>query len=288
MTGHGQSQLQVEGYSVDCEIRAVNNRYLKCHIYWPDQFSRFEVPIQNLVRKYAKRGTITLTFRYQANNGTVQYSLNKSQLQNYLTEVREFDPTFFERVQSEAFLGLPGVVSESDQGTEDVDSLWPMFEQVTEDALRSLMEMRANEGAVMARDLLSQIETIEANLADIGNRSPRVVEDYARRLLEKINEWLQPYSAQISNSDIIREVGLFADRSDISEEIVRLGSHIKQFRDGLDSSRADGRKLEFVTQEILRETNTIGSKANDSEIGRHVVEIKTAIERIREMVQNIE
>ena len=152
----------------------------------------------------------------------------------------------------------------------------------------NLREMRAQEGRVMLQDLEQNCDAIVDASHEIQKLAPRVVENYSKKLTDRINQMLKAYEVSISPSDVVREVGMFAERVDISEEIVRLGSHIKQFREVMSSAESNGRKLDFLTQELLRETNTIGSKANDSEIAARVVEIKTCIERIREMVQNVE
>ena len=148
--------------------------------------------------------------------------------------------------------------------------------------------MRAAEGQTMGQDMLHNIESIAAQLTLIEQRIPQVVADYTSRLQERIAKLLAPHETGIEPSEIAREVALFAERSDISEEVVRLRSHIEQFGETMQAEDGIGRRLEFVSQEMFRETNTIGSKANDTEISKHVIEIKAAIERIREMVQNIE
>jgi uncharacterized protein (TIGR00255 family) len=148
--------------------------------------------------------------------------------------------------------------------------------------------MRAEEGAAMAADLHANCQAITRSLDSVDDRAPLVVEAYGRRLTERLNKLLDQYPVSIDPADVVREVGIFADRSDISEEIVRLRSHLRQFDSTACGEESNGRKLEFLIQEMLRETNTIGSKANDAEIARHVVEIKTAIERMREMIQNVE
>lgn len=140
----------------------------------------------------------------------------------------------------------------------------------------------------MAADLTANLETIGAALDEVEGRAPGVVDAYRMRLNERIGRVLAELNATLEPSDILKEVSLFADRSDISEEIVRLRSHLDQFREIMGSAEPSGRKLDFLTQEMVREGNTIGSKANDVEIARHVIEIKAAVERIREMIQNVE
>ncbi len=140
----------------------------------------------------------------------------------------------------------------------------------------------------MEKDLRANCQVIHSELEQIRRRSPEIIKAYQTRLQERLNQLLEPYDVQIEPSDIVKEVGLFADRLDVSEEIVRLSSHLEQFEQILGSDESAGRKLDFLIQEMLRETNTIGSKASDAQTARHVVQIKTNIERLREMVQNIE
>jgi uncharacterized protein (TIGR00255 family) len=152
----------------------------------------------------------------------------------------------------------------------------------------SMAAMRAEEGKAMAADLAANAAAIARELNAIEARAPGVAETYRGRLSERLTKTLSEFQITLDPNDLIREVSIFAERSDISEEIVRLRSHLEQFAATLDLPESSGRKLEFLTQEMFRETNTIGSKANDVEISRHVIEIKAAIERIREMIQNVE
>jgi uncharacterized protein (TIGR00255 family) len=169
-----------------------------------------------------------------------------------------------------------------------VEHDWPVIEEALRDALDHLQQMRAREGEAMAADMLANHAVIVAEVDAIQGRAPVVVEAYAQRLRDRLNALLAEHEVRVEPADIVREVGIFAERSDIAEEIVRLRSHLEQFDQIMRSGDSVGRKLEFITQEMFRETNTIGSKANDADIARHVVEIKAAIERMREMIQNVE
>jgi len=170
----------------------------------------------------------------------------------------------------------------------NVESDWPLVEQALKTALSNLDSMRTDEGKAMGVDLVENCGTISRELEAITARAPQVVEAYRTRLTERVNKLLAEYDVRLEPSDVIREVGLFAERSDISEELVRLRSHVEQFSSVMSLAQSSGRKLDFLTQEMFREANTIGSKANNAEIARHVVEIKAAIERMREMIQNVE
>jgi uncharacterized protein (TIGR00255 family) len=169
-----------------------------------------------------------------------------------------------------------------------IEAQWPVIEGVLAEALLKLAKMRQEEGAAMAADLTANARAIAADLSAVERRAPQVVEAYRARLLDRLKGLLADLGVQIQPADVVREVGIFAERSDISEEIVRLKSHLEQFATVMAERDSQGRKLDFVIQEMFRETNTIGSKANDAEIARHVIEMKTAIERMREMIQNVE
>jgi uncharacterized protein (TIGR00255 family) len=183
---------------------------------------------------------------------------------------------------------LPGVIDEksSDLVAAEVD--WPKIKRTLETALAHLDTMRQEEGRAMSADLSANCRNIAAELKKIAARAPAVVENYRARLEERVRKALEEHEVTLSAADLVREVAIFADRSDISEEIVRLESHLDQFDRIMTSEDGAGRKLEFLIQEMFREVNTIGSKSNDVEIARHVIEIKTAIERLREMIQNVE
>ena len=179
-------------------------------------------------------------------------------------------------------------MTEKARETNLAEETWPILQEVLAEAVNSLDRMRRDEGTAMANDLSQNCQQIAVALGHIERRAPVVVEAYRARLTDKLNSLLKEFGTEIQPADIVRETGIFADRSDIAEETVRLRSHLEQFQATLQASESNGRKLDFLTQEMFRETNTIGSKANDAEIAGHVIEMKTVIERIREMVQNVE
>jgi uncharacterized protein (TIGR00255 family) len=169
-----------------------------------------------------------------------------------------------------------------------LEAEWPVVERVLAQALNKLQAMRQEEGRAMARELLALRDHIGAELAQVRSRAPQVSVAFRDRLLERVRGLLAELDVQIDRTDLIKEVSVFAERSDIAEEVVRLASHLDQFQDVVNEPESAGRKLEFLTQEMFREANTIGSKASDVDISRHVVEIKAALERVRELVQNVE
>jgi uncharacterized protein (TIGR00255 family) len=185
-------------------------------------------------------------------------------------------------------LSLPGAVDETSVGNYDPHGDWPLIEPVVAAALGATAKMRAEEGVALAADLAHNGRLILEMLDAITKRSPEVTQSYQSRLKQRVEQALSELNVTVEPADLLREVSLFADRSDVSEEIVRLRSHLQQYEAALMLPESSGRKLEFIAQEMGREINTIGSKANDAEISRLVVEIKTALERIREQIQNVE
>jgi uncharacterized protein (TIGR00255 family) len=218
------------------------------------------------------------------------YRLNEAVLAGYLRQLEQIrrQSQLDGPLQLEQLLGLPGVVDERSAFPLDADAIWPVVELAIRQALDGLARMRQEEGRAMASDLAENCRAIAVELEAVERLAPRVVESYRQRLTEKLSKLLDEYSVTVQVGDVVREVGLFAERSDISEELVRLRSHLEQFVSIMAAGESNGRKLEFVTQEMFREANTIGSKSNDAEIARHVIEIKSGIERIREMIQNVE
>jgi uncharacterized protein (TIGR00255 family) len=185
-------------------------------------------------------------------------------------------------------LALPGVVDEPGQSSLRLEDDWPVIEPVLKQALDRLQTMRQGEGRAMALELLQQRDLIARQLESVRQRIPHVVTTFRDRLFERVKTLLAELDVKIDRNDLIKEVSIFSERGDIAEEVVRLASHLDQFQGIVNEPESAGRKLEFLTQEMFREANTMGSKASDVEISRHVVEIKSALEKIREMVQNVE
>jgi uncharacterized protein (TIGR00255 family) len=187
-----------------------------------------------------------------------------------------------------SLLSLPGVVADGDSSTSDPREDWPLIESSLREALKKLGEFRAVEGASMEQDLQQNLRTISSELEKIAARAPQIVRDFRDKLRDRVAELLRNGEATVEPNDLIREVSIYAERCDISEEILRLRSHLDQFQSFIRQSQSAGRKLDFLTQEMVREVNTIGSKANNAEVAHSVVEIKAAVERMREVLQNVE
>jgi len=293
MTGYGEAHYQGEPANVSIELRALNNRYLKVSVRAPEPYNLLEPDLEKIVRRQIRRGTIQLTVRCLRQHQVQDFQINTTALRSYLGQLRMLRDELKIRDGSDEVLlahalSLPGVAAEPGMASFNSDKEWPVFERVLEEALSRLQIMRQEEGKAMAQEFLQHHSLIASELEKIKARIPSVVEIYRDRLQERVQALLAELDIAIERSDLIKEVSIFAERSDVTEEVVRLASHLEQFKRSLDESESPGRKLEFLTQEMLREANTIGSKASDVVISRHVVEIKGILEKMRELVQNVE
>jgi len=289
MTGQGDAMCERDGITVTVEIRAVNGRYFKLNVRGSEGCSSLEPRVDGLVRKSIRRGSVTVNFQVHQQISPDDFRLNTNVLKGYRQQLEQLYKQLHiaEPVHTESLLSLPGVAEESSAG-RNAEQIWPLLQESLKTAVANMMKMRGEEGQAMADDLRQNCEAIATELESIGERTPLVVEAYRDRLQERVNQLLQKVDVSVDSSDLLREVAVYAERCDISEEVVRLRCHIEQFLAIMEQKESSGRKLEFLSQEMFREANTIGSKANDAEIAAHVIEIKTCIERIREMIQNVE
>ncbi len=289
MTGFGQGQLKHQQLAVHVEVRSVNNRYFKLHLRTQNGYNLLETEIENYLRQHVRRGTVTVYLQVRRTVQPDQFRLNATALNAYRDQLLllrrqwELPP----RVEPEALLALPGVVDEA-LLEHDVHADWPLVQQALQQAVDQLQQMRRREGEAMARELEQHCRNIRQLVQQIAERARHVAPEYRQRLLERVRGVLEELDVQLDSADVLREVSLFAERADISEEIVRLESHLEQFLRTMQAGGSVGRKLDFITQEMLREVNTIGAKANDSRIAHLMVETKAEVERIRELVQNVE
>ncbi len=290
MTGFGEAQRQQAPLAVAVEVRTINSKYFKLSVRSGEGYSLLEPQIEAVVRQHIKRGTVQVSLRVNRARQADDYRLNSTALESYRAQVQSLQTkwSIAEPVGVAPLLLLPGVVEEERQDSSKLMEDWPLIEKTLEAALQSMAHMRIEEGRAMRTDLAANCAAMTRELDGIEGRAPLVVEGYRTRLSERLTKIFAEHQVTLEAADIIREVSVYAERSDISEETVRLRSHLEQFATIMDHDESSGRKLEFLTQEMFRETNTIGSKANDVQIAMHVIEIKTAIERIREMIQNVE
>jgi uncharacterized protein (TIGR00255 family) len=290
MTGFGEARRQEEDIAVAIELRTVNNRYFKLSLRISEGYSSLEPQIETAVRQQVKRGTVSANVRIDRRALPEENLLNLDVLHSYRKQIELYqaDRQLPRGVAVEHLLSLPGVVREPDAATDYAESVWGILQATLENALERLSEFRAEEGRAMAEDMAANCKLLGAELDNVSARAPMLVENYRNRLHERVASLLEEYQVTLQPADLIREISIFAERSDISEEIVRLRSHLEQFGSIMSAHESAGRKLEFLIQEMFREVNTIGSKSSDVEIARSVIEMKTAIERLREMIQNVE
>lgn len=290
MTGQGAGSASDPLGTVTVELRSVNQRGLRLTAKLYDSLAPLEPALEQLIRHHIKRGSLQITARYQPSAAVGGGTIHADVVADYARQLQAIDQRLGggHRIDLVGLLQLPGAVSRQAEQIADTQQLWPLLEQATLAALTGLDRMRADEGAAMADQLLADVALIDQQLTVIVQRAPQVVDQYRERLEGRVQRFLTDRGLEFETIDLLREVQLFADRSDIAEEITRLASHLRMFRDVLGGEPSSGRKLDFIIQEMFRETNTIGSKAGDSEIAAAVVEIKCAIERMRELAQNLE
>ncbi|MFZ5833167.1 MAG: YicC/YloC family endoribonuclease [Planctomycetota bacterium] len=290
MTGFGEAHTQRDGLAVGVEVRTINSRFFKLSTRLSEGYGLLEPHIEGLVRKAIRRGTVQVNVRLDRTRSADDFQINATVLERYRRQIDRLQQQWNlnNEVPLSSMLQLPGVVDEGAAAFHDALEDWPAVSDTVRSALDNLGSMRVNEGLAMAQDLERNCRTVGECLKQIRLRAPCVVEEYRARLEERLRKILAEFQITLDPADVIREVSLMADRADISEEIVRLESHVEQFLAIMELPESSGRKLEFLTQEMFREANTIGSKSSDVEIARSVIEIKTAIERIREMIQNVE
>lgn len=303
MTGFGDAQLERPGFALSLEIRTLNSRYFKAGLRLPDFLGFLESDIEKWLRRRISRGTVNYTLKVRQTGEYLAQEVDVPALRGYLRQLAAVQaagsgPGTVPGAGGEAglrytvdlatLLTLPGVCRPREDEVADPEQWRAPTEELTERALERLMTMRRTEGAAVWGDLEKQCRLLLENLEAVTRRAPGVVADYGGRLRERINMLLSAASLSLGQDALIREVAVFAERCDISEELTRLRGHVEQFLAAGRTEEAAGRKLEFLSQEMLRETNTIGSKANDAEILRRIVEMKGAVDRIKEQVQNVE
>ncbi len=289
MTGHGDASGENDRLTVSAEVRSVNNRHLKVNVRCPDAYLSLESNVEKLVRKKVARGTLSVSLRVRQLNEQRAAKIDQAAVRQYWTQLTDIADELGINPPSEVtpLLSLPGIIQEDFERKVN-ESDWPLFEKIILEALRNFEEFRAEEGRSMLDELESLAGTVESSLEKVTQHAPAVVTDYRDRLINRVNDLLSDSAVKLESNDLIRETSVFADRCDITEEITRLRSHLQQYHTLLSSDEAAGRKLDFLGQEMFREVNTIGSKANNVNIAHLVVEMKAAIEKMREIIQNIE
>jgi uncharacterized protein (TIGR00255 family) len=288
MTGFGQGEAADAGYAVQVEIKSVNHRYLDLFFRIPKQYSQLEETLRTVITGRLARGRVEVTLSVEEFGDQERIvQINNALLKGYLQALRTIQSELGseDKIQLSDILVLPGLL-EVDEPPLDWDNLQQLVAQAANAALDGLEAMREAEGRRLCADLEEKLLQVEKLRADVAGIAPQVVVDYRKRLRERLGELLD--GTTLTEERFLGEVAIFADRCSIDEELVRLASHIQEFKETLKSHASVGRKLDFLIQEMNREVNTIGSKANNVHIAASVVSIKSELEKIREQVQNIE
>ncbi|WP_303813778.1 YicC/YloC family endoribonuclease [Selenomonas ruminantium] len=287
MTGFGAATVENDDYKVTVELKAVNQRFLEMNFHMPRQFGQWEESLRQLIRQAAARGKVDIFVNYvdkRESKSTIR--VDKGLALAYQSAMNELSDTLhLPRPDSAVmFAGFPDVL-QVEQSAE-LDGLQPVLEDAQQQALKAFDDMRQREGAHIAEDFEQRLVKLEGMRQQLITLAPAIVEERRQHLQEVLAEALA--GKDFDETRIIQETALFADRVNYTEEVVRLESHIAQFRQIMAAGEPSGRKLDFLIQEFNRETNTIGSKANSKDAAQLVVDMKSEIEKIREQVQNIE
>ena len=290
MTGFGRAEVENDSYRILVELKSVNHRYLDLSLKMPRRFNCFEVRIRQLLKEYIERGKVDVYISYDDYTGaTKKLIYNKELAEEYVGFIRTMEQQFGLKndLNASALARFPDVLIMED-GSDTDEMLWEIAEPAVRRAAESFIDERKREGAHLKADLINKLNQIDAWVDELVSMSPSIVEDYRKRLYEKIKETLNDSSIAADEGRIITEVTIYSDKICTDEEMVRLKSHIAAVRDKLEAGGSCGRELDFIAQEMNREANTTLSKANNLKKADVAIALKTEIEKIREQVQNIE
>lgn len=290
MTGYGRAESAFEGKRLIIELKSLNHRFLEIFIRLPNTLSFLELEVKKKIGDRMSRGRVEANIRMESEQGTLpepELELNRPLVRRYydiFTQIKQ-ELNLKDEITLAMLAGIKDAVLPVEKGVDPAET-WRRLEGPLEEAIASLTLMRQKEGESLYNDLTARAAVISETMEAVKTRAPQVVTEYRKRLEERIRELTSDIA--VDEARLAQEVAIMAERSDITEEIVRFGSHMDQFQEMLKSDEPVGRKLDFLLQEMNREINTIGAKTGDIEISRSVVEVKSELSRLREQVQNIE
>ena len=290
MTGFGAAEHVEDGVSYALEVRSVNHRYLKLSLKLPEHLQFTETVVDKVVRGRVARGSVSCTLRVRSDDELGLCPVDVVALQKYVDQLARvrLPGDLAVTVDLATVATFPGVIRSPELDEEARQRQSKLVEDLAGRALDALLEMRRGEGRALREALLSCCGDIRARLDEVGKRAPKVIDEYHQRLKSRVSLLLEAGGFELQEEGLMREVAVFAERCDVIEELTRLRSHLDQFTELCDRPEPVGRTLDFLTQELLREANTIASKSNDAAIARSVVEMKATIDRMKEQVQNVE
>lgn len=288
MTGFGRAMAEKDGYVISVELKSVNHRYFEFNCRLPRQYGFAEEKLKSYVNSKVSRGKVDCFLGIEAlDTDNADVVVNHTLASAYIKAMNELAQEYSLKndISSVSISRFPDVFVLK-KADEDEEKLWGYIKEVADEAIEKFVAMRESEGEQMKKDVLSRADYILDCVSFIESRSPQTIKEYNDKLIARVHELIG--DASLDENRIIQEVAIYADKVAVAEETVRLRSHISQLKEFLESSEPIGRKMDFLVQEINRETNTIGSKACDVDIARKVVDIKAEVEKIREQIQNIE
>ncbi len=290
MTGFGDASSSDSGSVYAVEVRSVNNKFLKTSIRIPDRLASLEPEIEQIVRASVSRGSVTVTVNCNDTDEGAAQEINSLALRKYAQQIADSIGAPIETIVVSDLVNLPGVLCPPSNSEARLGRARKTVRPLIELALEHLVAMRTREGIALHDDLIGHLDIIADRLEQISGFAPKVIADYETRLKSRMEALISESGTDIDQADLIREIAVYAEKTDIAEEIARLGEHLIHFKDLLNDSgsRPIGRTMDFLAQELLREANTIASKSPDAKMSRLIVEIKGAIDRIKEQVQNAE
>ncbi|MHC4242159.1 MAG: YicC/YloC family endoribonuclease [Planctomycetota bacterium] len=290
MTGYGEAQGEVNGVSYLVEIKTVNHRYFKAIIRLPEPVAFIEEDIDKLLRNNMSRGTINYVLRLKNSSVNALFDIDETALKSIMEKLNRAGSSAGIKgaIDIGNLLSLPGIIQPALPDKKASEQIREKVLEVSQKAIDKVKQMRAAEGGFLEADLKKHCTAIEEDLGQICARGDIVLQEYAAKLKQRVDSLLSEVKLKLDEETLAREVAIFADRSDISEEVARLNSHLQQFVQACQANELAGRRLDFISQEMLREANTIASKASNTNIIRCVVDIKCRVDRIKEQVQNVE
>jgi len=290
MTGYGEAQGEVNSVSYLVEIKTLNHRYFKTIVKLPELVAFLEEDIEKLLRKNLSRGTVNYVLRLKNTSVNALFDIDETALQAVVEKLNRAGSSAGVKgaIDISNLLSLPGIIQPATPDKEVAGQIKEAVLEISRKAIDKVKQMRAAEGNFLEADLKKHCSAIEQDLGQIRARRATVLQEYSTKLRQRVDALLAEAKLKLDEETLAREVAIFADRSDISEEVARLDSHLQQFVQCCQANEQAGRRLDFIGQEMLREANTIASKASDTEIIRCVVDIKCWIDRIKELVQNVE
>ena len=290
MTGFGSARLEEGPRRVSVEVRSVNHRGFKLSTRLPDEMLGLETRIERVVRERVHRGAVHMAVQVEDLSDDSAYRIDERAAAAYCRQIEALQDKLGLRgeIRMETLVLLPGVAQKENGAGALDEAAWELVEQAAREALDKLIRMREEEGRFLWDEMVERSRLVERMVAEVESRAPQAIEDYRERLSQRLDGLLAKVGQEVRPEDVHREIAIYVDRADITEEFERLRSHLAQLRATNDADEPVGRKLDFIVQEMFREGNTMGSKSHDPEMTRRILDIKAELEKLREQASNVE